>query len=217
MEFDIIDSSLTNGYGENVDIEDNLLYPLLKSSDIANEKMEIRKKVLVTQKQIGEDTGYIQSKYPKTWQYLNDHANDFEKRKSSIYKNKPKFSIFSIGDYSFHPYKIAISSLYKNINFKIIYPINDKPVMVDDTCNFVSCKNESEANILFSLLTDERTHIFLESIIFWDSKRPITTEILNLIDLKKIADEKYLDKHHSVLMDYNKTIHKKNLVQMELF
>jgi hypothetical protein len=67
----------------------------------------------------------------------------------------------------------------------MIYPINDKSVMVDDTCNFISCENESEANILFCLLTDERIHIFLESIVFWDSKRPITTEILNLIDLKK--------------------------------
>jgi hypothetical protein len=93
----------------------------------------------------------------------------------------------------------------------MIFPINGKPVMVDDTCNFVSCKNESEANVLFCLLTDERTHVFLESLIFWDSKRPITTEILNSIDLKKIANEKYLDKHYSVL------INKKNLVQMGLF
>jgi 16S rRNA A1518/A1519 N6-dimethyltransferase RsmA/KsgA/DIM1 with predicted DNA glycosylase/AP lyase activity len=216
MEFDINDSSLINGYGEIVDIEDNLLYPLLKSSDVANGKIEIRKKVLVTQKQIGEDTGYIKKKYPKTWQYLNDHVNDFEKRKSSIYKNKPKFSIFSIGDYCFYPYKIAISALYKNINFKMLYPINEKTVMVDDTCNFISCKNESEANVLFSLLTDERTNIFLKSIIFWDSKRPITTEILNSIDLRRIANEKYLDKHFSVLMSYNKTLDKDSLIQIGL-
>ena len=99
----------------------------------------------------------------------------------------------------------------------MIYPINERPVMVDDTCNFVSCKNESEANVLFCLLTDERTRIFPESIIFWDSKRPITTEILNLIDLKKIADEKYLDEHYSILINYNKTIHKDDLVQIGLF
>jgi hypothetical protein len=217
MEFDVINSSLINGYGETIDIEDDLLYPLLKSSDIANGEIEIRKRVLVTQRHIGEDTGYIQLKYPKTWQYLNDHEHDFKKRKSSIYKNKPKFSIFSIGEYCFYPYKIAISAFYKNINFKMICPINEKPVMVDDTCNFVSCKNEPEANVLLCLLTDRRTHIFLESIIFWDSKRPITTEILNSIDLKKIANEKYLDKHYSTLLKYNETINKENLVQIGLF
>jgi len=216
MEFDIINSSLVNGYGEIVDIEDDLLFPLLKSSDIANGKIEIRKKVLVTQQQVGGETDYIKFKFPKTWQYLNDHITDFEKRKSSIYKNKPNFSIFSIGEYSFYPYKIAISALYKNINFIMIYPINEKPVMVDDTCNFISCRNESEANLLFYLLTDKKTKVFLESIIFWDSKRPITTEILNSIDIKKIANEKYLKEHISVLMGYNNTIQKDNLMQMNL-
>jgi hypothetical protein len=199
MEFDIIDSSLVNGYGKTVDIEDDLLYPLLKSSDIANETIKIRKKVLVTQKRVSEETGYIQRKYPKTWQYLNDHTNDFIKRKSSIYKNKPNFSIFSIGAYSFYPFKIAISGLYKKINFKMLYPIGGKSVMVDDTCNFISCRKKSEAYIVFSLLTDEKTRLFLESIIFWDSKRPITTEILNSVDLKKIADENYLHDQYSIL------------------
>jgi 16S rRNA A1518/A1519 N6-dimethyltransferase RsmA/KsgA/DIM1 with predicted DNA glycosylase/AP lyase activity len=217
MELDIIGSSLVNGYGETVDIESDLLYPLLKSSDIANGTIGIRKKVLVTQKRIGEETKYIQSKYPKTWQYLNDHANDFIKRKSNIYKNKPNFSIFSIGDYSFYLFKIAISGLYKKINFKIVYPIDGKPVMVDDTCNFISCKNESETHMIFSLLTDEKTRLFLESIIFWDSKRPITTEILNSIDLKKIASENHLHNHYSVLAGYNQIIPKENLMQIELF
>lgn len=217
MEFDIIDSSLVNGYGETVDIENDLLYPLLKSSDIANGTIKARKNVLVTQNKIGEETRYIQFKYPKTWQYLNDHANDFIKRKSSIYKNKPTFSIFSIGDYSFYPFKIAISGLYKKINFKLVYPMDGKPVMVDDTCNFISCKNESEAHIVFSLLTDEKTRLFLESIIFWDSKRPITTEILNSLDLKKIAGENYLYNHYSILTGYNQIIHKENLIQPELF
>jgi hypothetical protein len=120
MELDIVGSKLINGYGEEVDIEEDLIYPLLKSSDIANEKTEIRKKVLVTQKQVGEGTGYIKDKYPKTWKYLYNHIEDFEKRKSCIYKNKPLFSMFSIGDYCFYPYKIAISGLYKNLNFMMV-------------------------------------------------------------------------------------------------
>jgi hypothetical protein len=217
MELDVVGTSLINGYGKIVDIEDDLLFPLLKSSDIANGKIEIRKKIIITQKQIGQDTNYIKIKYPKTWQYLNDYIYNFRKRKSNVYKNKPVFSIFSIGDYSFYPYKIAISGLYKSINFKMLHPINGKPIMVDDTCNFISCQNESEANAAFSLLTNEKTKIFLESIIFWDSKRPITTEILNSIDLKKIADENSLRKYYSILMSFNKTINNECSVQMKLF
>jgi hypothetical protein len=217
MELDINGSSFVNGYGKSVDIEDDLLYPLLKSSDIANGNIEIRKKILVTQKQIGEDTNYIKLKYPKTWQYLNDYINDFRKRKSSIYKNKPEFSIFSVGGYSFCNYKIAISGLYKSINFKILYPIDGKPIMVDDTCNFIPCKNESEANIIFSLLTNEKTKCFLKSIIFWDSKRPITTEVLNSIDLKKLAYENYLYEHYTILTKYNNVMQNEDLMQLRLF
>jgi hypothetical protein len=99
----------------------------------------------------------------------------------------------------------------------MLSPVDGKPVMVDDTCNFISCRNESEADILFSLLTDERTKTFLDSINFWDSKRPITTEILNLIDLKKIARENYMYQRYSVLMNYNKTINNSETMQMQLF
>ena len=211
MEFDIVNSELVNGYGEKIDIEDDLVYPLLKSSDIANGKIEIRKKVLVTQKYIGEDTSYIKDKYPKTWEYLYRYLEDFNKRKSSIYKNKPLFSIFSIGDYCFYPYKIAISGLYKNLNFKILYPIETKPVLVDDTCNFISCNTEAEVSMLYSLLTNEKMVVFLNSIIFWDSKRPVTTEILNSIDLKKIAYEKSLESHYRILSGYNKTARNNNI------
>jgi hypothetical protein len=216
MEFDFIDSKLINGYGEEVDIENELVYPLLKSSDIANGKIKIRKKVLVTQKKVGEDTNYIKNKYPKTWKYLSGHIDDFNKRKSCIYKNKPLFSIFSIGDYCFYPYKIAISGLYKQLNFKIIFPIEGKPVLVDDTCNFISCNTESEASILYSLLTNKKMEMFLDSIIFWDSKRPITTEILNSIDLKKIANETFLQEHYAILSGYNIKTNANNYIQMAL-
>ncbi len=217
MEFDIVGTKLINGYGEEADIEEDLVYPLLKSSDIANGKINIRKKVLITQKSVGEDTLYIKDKYPKTWKYLYAHIADFNKRKSSIYKNKPLFSVFSVGDYSFFPYKIAISALYKHLNFKLIPPIENKPVIVDDTCNFVSCKTEVEASMICSLLENEKTKVFLDSIVFWDSKRPITTEILNAIDLEKIANEKLLRTQYTALSSCNVTTNMENYMQMEMF
>jgi len=217
MEFDIIDSKIINGYGEDVDIEEDLIFPLLKSSDIANGKIEIRKKVLITQRYIGEETNYIRYNYPKTWQYLNDHVNDFEKRKSIIYKNKPIFSIFSIGDYSFYPYKIAISSLYKKINFKVLYPVMGKPIMVDDTCNFLSCKTKAETDMLYSLLTSRDVELVLNSLIFWDSKRPITTQILNSIDLKKVADNNGVYRQYAAMIKANGLINGNYSEQLALF
>jgi hypothetical protein len=189
MELDMVGKNLVNGYGETVDIEDDLVFPLLKSSDIAKGNLSARKKVIVTQRNIGDETLYIKDRFPKTWKYLNCHIEDFQKRKSSIYRNKPLFSIFSIGAYSFSSIKIAISGLYKHISFQMLLAKDEKPIMLDDTCNYISCKTEAEANMIYALLTSKENIDFLNSIIFWDSKRPITTEILNSINLKRLANE----------------------------
>ena len=104
------------------------------------------------------------------------------------------------------------------MNFEVLYPYEGRPIMVDDTCNFISCNTESEAFMIYSLLTSDEIMIFLNSIIFWDSKRPITTEILNSINLKKIANEKTLNDHYDVLLNYNEIVTNiESIAQMELF
>lgn len=89
-----------NNLGETCVLEDDYIYPLLKSSNIAKGAVERpRRWVLVPQNYVGESTVHIKHNTPKTWNYLNNHKIFFDKRKSSIYKNKPKFSIFGVGDY----------------------------------------------------------------------------------------------------------------------
>src|SRR5690606_18231930 len=117
MEFNCTDRRLINGLGEVVDIEEDYVFPLLKSSDLGNGRTTVRKAVLVTQKHTGDDTSEIEQRAPKTWRYLMCHADVLDQRKSSIYENRPRFSVFGIGSYSFAPWKIAISGLYKNISF----------------------------------------------------------------------------------------------------
>ncbi len=190
MELLYVNHHLTNGLGEKVEIEKNLLFPFLKSSDIAyNQILKPRKYVLVTQRFIGEETNYIQHQYPKTWKYLEKHQEYFINRKSSIYKNKPKFSIFSVGEYTYAPYKIAISSFYKKLFFKLISSYESKPCVLDDTCNFIPAYSIEEATLLLKLLNSKVAVDFLNSNIFWDAKRVITTEILNRLDINKVAEE----------------------------
>ena len=103
MELERIQDTLfKNGFGMKYTLEENYLYPLLKSSDIGNSRtLYSRKLVLITQKSIGDDTSIIQEKAPKTWQYLLEHEKYLKNRKSSIYKNKPLYSIFCVDSYSF--------------------------------------------------------------------------------------------------------------------
>ncbi len=187
MEFTCEGELYRNGLGEVVELEDRYLYPLLKSSDLGNGCTMPRKSVLVTQQHIGCDTSIIEDEAPKTWQYLLDHAAALDGRKSSIYKNRPRFSIFGIGKYSFASWKVAISGLYKSFSFSVVPPLANRPVMVDDTCYSLSCNTEAEAHLLCDLLSSSLALTFLRSLVFADAKRPITIDILRRISLVSVA------------------------------
>ncbi len=187
MELSKINNILVNGFGETVDIEDMFLFPLLKGSDIANGKITHAKKyVLVTQKNIGESTEYIKVFAPKTWQYLEKYSQYLDVRKSKIYHDKPRFSVFGVGEYTFKSWKIAICGLYKKLDFQLIGEIDNKPTMVDDTVYFLSFDDQEDALKIYNLITTQQAMDFYSSLIFWDEKRPIKTKILNSLNLTAI-------------------------------
>jgi hypothetical protein len=142
---------------------------------------------------MGEDTSYIKVKYPLTWQYLIEHSRQFSKRKSSIYKNKDQFSIFGIGYYSFKPYKVAISGMYKSPFFSVLIPKDGKPIMVDDTVYFVGFDNFQDAIIFAAVLNSSISQKLLGSLVFIDSKRPYTKDILRRIDVVGILKDLSLE------------------------
>ena len=185
------DYKLENGLKEIVQVEEDLIFNLLKSSDLkgGTPSEKTRKKVIVTQRKVGEETSYIKSKYPKLWNYLVTHRDFLDNRKSSIYKDKPSFSIFGIGSYSFASYKVAISGMYKKPNFSLIVPSKNKPVMLDDTCYFLSFDNYKDALFTFLVLNSKLVQEFLKSLVFMDSKRPYTKDILMRIDILEASKQ----------------------------
>ncbi len=193
MELEKVNGHYVNGLNEEVKLEEGLVYGILKSSDLKNTVIEqTRKFTIVTQIKVGQDTQYIQKDYPQTYQYLISHIANFDARKSSIYNNKPLFSIFGIGDYSFRPFKVAISGLYKTFHFTLILPQDNKPVMLDDTCYFIGFDKIEFAVYALILLNADNTVQFLQSITFPDAKRTFTKDILMRIDLLSLA--KQIDK-----------------------
>jgi len=190
MEFTKQGERLINGLGEQVEIEEDYVFPLLKSSDLGNGRIVIRKAVLVTQRHTGDNTLDIKHKAPKTWAYLMQHASVLDDRKSSIYVNRPRFCVFGIGAYSFAPWKVAISGLYKRVSFVAVPPFEGRPVMVDDTCYSIPCKTKEEAEFLIELLESAPAQGFLRSLIFTDSKRPITIDVLRRLSFVELAQKR---------------------------
>jgi len=190
MELRQVNGRSVNKLGESFDLESECLYPMLKSSEIANQHLPHPSRwMLVTQQHTGEDTSLIQHYAPKTWAYLQYYADNLDRRKSSIYKNRPRFSIFGVGDYTFSQWKVAISGLYKKLRFVAIGPYEGKPVVFDDTCYFIACQTQRLALFLAELLNSIVAQQFFEAFIFWDAKRPITVDVLKRLDLLALAEE----------------------------
>ena len=213
MELDKVNGHYVNGLNEEIKLEEGLVYGLLKSSDLKNTVInQTRKFTIVTQKKVGQETNYIKLDYPKTYQYLTEHQENFSARKSSIYNNKPPFSIFGIGDYSFKPYKVAISGLYKTFHFTLILPQNDKPVMLDDTCYLIGFDKIEFAVYSLILLNSDTTVQLLQSVTFSDAKRTFTKDVLMRIDLAELS--KRIDK--SVLQSELETLNEKYNLDLTL-
>jgi hypothetical protein len=175
-----------NGAGARIDVESEVLFPLLKSSDLAK-KRHPRKWLLVPQRTTSASPEDLQRSAPKAWRYLLANQALLAKRGSSIYRNRPRFSIFGVGEYSFSPWKVAISGLYKKLEFVAVPPFEGRPVVLDDTCYFFSCQSEQESKVLHELVQSEPAREFWSAFIFWDAKRPITAQILNLLDFAAVA------------------------------
>ena len=183
------DGGLVNGLGKVVEVEDTYLFPMLKSSDVAKETPYSNRMMIVPQQEIGEDTSHIQRDAPRTWTYLRAHGEQLDGRRSAIYRGKPRFSIFGVGDYTFTPWKVAVSGFYQVPHFVKVGPMDEKPVVFDDTVYFLPCRSQDEADFIHRLVQSKPYCQLLHSMIFAAEKRPVTAEVLRRISLERVADE----------------------------
>ena len=117
MELSYGDGVWRNGLGERVEVERDSLFPLLKGSRLARGVVDPDRWLVVPQRFVGQDTEELRNSAPKTWDYLQAHADLLDRRASSIYRRRPRFSIFGVGDYSFVHCKIAIAGFAKQLKF----------------------------------------------------------------------------------------------------
>jgi hypothetical protein len=204
MELTLINHKLYNGFKEEVEVEDECIFPLLKSSDLANQRLIPKKFVIITQHKVGEDTAKLKTSCPKLWRYLTKHADVLDQRKSSIYRNQPRFAIFGVGDYTFMPYKIAISGLYKKVNFCLLKPYQGKPIVLDDTCYLLGFKTKKGSEEYLKILASPLVQDYITSLIFNDAKRPITSDLLKTIDVPKA--KLMMNSYHRALIEESSSL-----------
>ncbi|MGH7192509.1 MAG: hypothetical protein ACREJM_03125, partial [Candidatus Saccharimonadales bacterium] len=105
------------------------------------------------------------------------------------YRVRPAFSVFGVGDYTFAPWKVAISGFYKKLAFTVLSTVEGKPIVLDDTSYFLPCDTEGQAQYLASLLNSNPAQSYFRAFVFWDNKRPITADLLGRLNLRAVARE----------------------------
>jgi hypothetical protein len=173
--------------GSHVDLEPDWVYPLMKATDVHHDRSDANRVVVVSQRSLISGTEQLADSAPRLWQYLSENARVLDGRKSSIYRGRPRFAMFGIGDYTFAPWKVAVSGLHAQANFRLLGPRSKQPVLLDDTCYLLAFDDGSSAAIALALLRSPATADLLAALVFSDAKRPITKKLLQRIDLAAIA------------------------------
>jgi hypothetical protein len=187
LELEERDGRLRNKLGDEVVIESDYLYPLLKSGDLKSRTSDCRRWLLLPQRFLGEDTSRLETEAPQTWRYLQSHAVRLDSRRSSIYRRQPRFAVFGVGEYTFAMWKVAVSGLAKQLRFVVVANRHERPVLLDDASYFLPCESEQDAETKAELLNSLLAREFFSAFVFWDAKRPITAEILRRLDLNRLA------------------------------
>ena len=187
LELTVRGDELRNRRNQVVDVESDWIHPLVKGSMLYNGNVvDAPLRVILTQRSLTDDTEEIATQAPRLWSYLERHAEVFARRKSRIYRNRPRFAMFGVGEYSFSDYKAAISGLHKAPRVRLVPPIAGRPVMLDDTCYFAESVGPAQAAVLTALLNSEPALELLRALMFTDAKRPITARLLRRVDLAAI-------------------------------
>lgn len=178
---------LSNEQVDAIGLEADYVFPMLKCSDLFRGRHCPSKQMVVPQHHFGEDTQHLEATAPTLWAYLNKNSSALDDRRSSIYRNQPRFTVFGLGEYTFKPYRIAISGLHKEVRFALLGPVDGKPIVVDDASYAISFDDPLDAAMTHAILSSQPAANLLDSLIFWDAKRPVNKKLLQRLDLLELA------------------------------
>lgn len=173
----VIISNITDGIKRKVEsiemaIEPDLLYPLLKGSSIKRWIAEPSAYILMAQdpkKRRGIDEHEMKSRYPKTYLYLKRFEDVLRERKSRgitdmIKKGAPFYTMFSVGSYTFAPYKVVWPNMgASEIISAVISKKDGKIILPQHIVTLVGCDSADEAHYICALMNSKVANYSLQA------------------------------------------------------
>jgi methylase of polypeptide subunit release factors len=156
-----------------VEIEPDLLYPLLRGRDVRRWQAAPSAFVLVThlpgQRLTAVPEEEMQRRWPKTWAYLKRFERVLWERKSQavrgLMEKGPFYSMFAIGNYTFEEWKVMWREVSTDFAPAVAGPQDAKVPIPDHTLVSVSCEGPDEAHYVCSLLASSLYNLAINAYI----------------------------------------------------
>jgi hypothetical protein len=208
-------------------VEPDLIYPLVRGRDVKKWWVEFKDRyIILPVRQNGETIPQLEmkTKYPGTYDYFHNFFDELVKRSGKPYKTKlkpyrksplqvaeqkapPFYWVFNAKP-SLAPYKVvwkriagAITGKAVSFACAVITPINDKPVIVDDTTALVNTNDINETYYLAGFLNSQLSKTIIASYTYELGQQ---THITDFIKIPKFDPQ---DKIHNKIAELSKRAH----------
>lgn len=191
-------------------IEPGLLFPLIRSGDLAKWSARSRLYIILSQdtaKRKGIAPPLMEKDYPLTLSYLSrfeDHLQSRAAYKRYFKSADPFWSMFNIGGYTLGKWKVVWKRMGLYMQAAVTGPHNNKPVVPQETLCFVSTDSETEAHYLCALLNSRPFDTALGCLAQRGSKSFASPYILKDLLLPDFSPG---DKRHLELADLSRKAH----------
>lgn len=149
-----------------VELEPDLLYPLLRGRDVRRWHANPLLRILMVQDPTtrrGIAESIMQHRWPKTWAYLKRFETPLRQRSvfrryftrkgrgGRVVETGPFYSMIDVGDYTFAPWKVVWTRLAR-VEAAVVGLADGKPVVPQETVTLVDCASEDEAHYIAALI-----------------------------------------------------------------
>ncbi|MCE5304016.1 MAG: SAM-dependent methyltransferase [Planctomycetaceae bacterium] len=143
-------------------VEPDLVYPLLRWSDVRRYAAAPRGHLLMVQdpaSRLGLAESMMRERYPRTLAYFERFRDLLHSRAAyrRYQQRGPFYSMYNVGPYTVAPIKVVWRRMDRQINAAVVESIDDprlgrRPVVPQETCVLVACQSSDEAHFLCACL-----------------------------------------------------------------
>jgi hypothetical protein len=193
-------------------IEPNLVYPLLRASEIQRWAAHPKDWLLLTH-EVGQRLKAIpelsmQRAYPKTYAYLKRFEDFLRKRpvfKRYFKPDAPFYSIFAVGDYTFSKVKVVWPNIASSITAAVVMESEGKPIIPQHIVTLLPVSSLREAHYCCAALNSAPFNLAVQSYSQKGGKSFGTPHVLEFIRLPTFDSENQV---HGELARLSESAHK---------